>query len=140
MKKGLLLFTLIGGLIFSAMIRISFNLNDGFVFNDFMLKFLPLPLFDFAKADPNQLFLTSTIVGYVFYLIFCLIGLDRIKPKKPGIFFTFLSFVLLTLFASFYEITSIVKDYQGDFVGAHFRTGPVLFMIGLILFLQIRRK
>ena len=39
---------------------------------------LPLQLFDFAVTDSNELSLTSQLIGYLIYLIFGILCLERL--------------------------------------------------------------
>ncbi|PLX11789.1 MAG: hypothetical protein C0597_14530 [Marinilabiliales bacterium] len=129
MKK--LSFTLlILGLLFSQLFRIVFNLNNGFEFHHITVKLLPIA--DYAGKASPQLFLTSTIIGYIAFVIFGIINTNKIK--SPDIFKSALIFTFIAILVSFFEFTSILEDINGTFQGKHFRIGWLLFLLGLWIF------
>jgi hypothetical protein len=129
MKKRSLFF-LITGLIFSQIIIIRFNLNNGFEFHNFWIKILPLA--DYAGKSSPELYLTSTILGYIAFIIF---GVKHTnKSKYPRIFKSALMFTGIAIVVTFFEFTSILEDLNGTFQGKHFRIGWLLFLLGIWIF------
>ncbi|MDY6801209.1 MAG: hypothetical protein SVU94_08305 [Bacteroidota bacterium] len=129
MKKRSLLF-LITGLIFSQIIIIRFNLNNGFEFHNFWIKILPLA--DYAGKSSPELYLTSTILGYIAFIIFGVVNTN--KHKYPEIFKSALMFTAIAVVVTFFEFTSILEDLNDTFQGKHFRIGWLLFIVGLWIF------
>lgn len=128
MKKLSLLF-LILGLLFGQLLRITFNLNNGFEFHMVSIKLLPIA--DYAGGSP-QLFLTSTILGYIAFIIFGAINTNKIK--SPSIFKSALMFTAISIVVTFFEFTSILEDINNTFQGKHFRIAWPLFFLGLWIF------
>ncbi len=129
MKKTSL-FLLITGLFFSQIIVIRFNLNNGFEFHNLWIKFLPIA--DYAGKSSGELFLTSTILGYIAFVIF---GVNHTnKSKYPQIFKSALMYTGIAVVVTFFEFTSILEDLNGTFQGKHFRIGWLLFLLGLWIF------
>ena len=69
--KKLSFVLLILGLIFSQLFIVTFNLDNGFEFHKFLIK--PLPIADYAGKSSPELYLTSTILGYIAFVIFGII-------------------------------------------------------------------
>ena len=126
--KKLSLILLILGLLFSQLIIATFNLNNGFEFHRFAIKILPI--FDYAGTGSMQLFLTSTVLGYIFFVIFGVLNTNKIK--SPGVFKSALMFSGIAIVVTFFEFTSILEDLYGNFQGKHFRIGWLLFLLGLL--------
>ncbi|MBU8892330.1 MAG: hypothetical protein KOO66_06095 [Bacteroidales bacterium] len=129
MKKlsAILLFT---GLIFSQLILLKFNLNNGFEFHDIWFRILPLA--DYAGNSSPELYLTSTILGYIAFVTFSVLNTNKIK--SPEIFKPALMFSGITIVLIFFEFTSILEDLNSGFQGKHFRIGWFLFLLGLWIF------
>jgi hypothetical protein len=128
--KKLSLILLLVGLIFSQLFIIVFNLNNGFEYHHYTIKLLPIA--DYAGKASPQLFLTSTIVGYIAFVIFGFIHTNKIK--SPDIFKSSLMFTGISIVVAFFEFTSILEDLNGTFQGKHFRIGWLLFLLGLWIF------
>lgn len=128
---------LILGLLFSVVIRFNFNLRDGFQISGTWIH-IPGQLLDIAVKSSNELFLTSHIVGYIFYLSFGLLAVKRIDIKKQInkvlliIFFALVGLVFLNEFYSWYQ------DFNHQFTGRHFRIGFLVFLLGSLIFGQQR--
>jgi len=128
--KKLSLLLLILGLLFGQLLIITFNLNDGFEFHKVSLKFIPIAAYA-GKASP-QLYLTSTILGYIAFVIFGVLNTNKVT--SPSIFKSALMFSGITIVVSFFEFTSILEDLNGTFQGKHFRISWLLFFLGLWIF------
>jgi len=136
-KQKILLGLLILGLVFSSLVRLQFNLSDGFVSHGVMIKFIPLPLFDYA-GQSGDLSLTSTIFGYLFFLLAgVLLFLKTRKNKLQRRLW--LGFLFITLYATYFEWTSLMQDINLTYAGQHLRMGPVLFLLGLVLYIRSYR-
>jgi hypothetical protein len=133
-RQKLTLVFLLLGLIFSSIIRIRFNVSNGFEFVGFWIT--PLPsIFDFAAIQSGDLALTSTAFGYLFLIISGILMLQDIKKlrQKTRSLIVFLS---VTLLALVFESVSMVQDFSSDFAGQHLRIGFALFLFGLFLFVN----
>ena len=122
---------LILGLIFSSLIRIRFNVSNGFEFQGFWIT--PLPsIFDFAAMRSSDLTLTSTILGYLFLVIsgFLMPGdFKSIRQKTTSL----TVFLALTLLALVFESVAVIQDISSSFRGQHLRIGLALFVFGLFI-------
>jgi len=128
--KKISLVLLITGLFFSQIIVIRFNLNNGFEFHNVWIKILPLA--DYAGKSSVEMYLTSTILGYIAFLVF---GVKHTnKNKYPRIFKSALMFTGIAVVVIFFEFTSILEDLNGTFQGKHFRIGWLLFLLGIWIF------
>ena len=137
-KQKLSLGFLILGLIFSSIIRVRFNVSNGFEFQGFWIT--PLPsIFDFAVVRSSDLALTSTSFGYLFLIISGLFMLSDFKALRQKT--TSLTvFLVLTLLALVFEFVSIIQDISSSFVGQHLRIGLVLFLFGLLILVNSFRS
>lgn len=133
-KQKILFGLLILGLIFSSLVRIRFNLSDGFIFHDVWTKLLPLPLFDYAKQS-GDLSLTSTIIGYLFFAVSGILLVSEVKTNKLAKA-VLTGFLLITVYSTYFEWTSLMQDINSHFIGQHLRMGPVLFLLGLVLYIR----
>jgi len=128
--KKISLFLLFIGLFLSQIIVIRFNLNDGFDFHNLWIKILPIA--DYAGTSSEEMYLTSTILGYIAFIIF---GVKHTnKNKYPRIFKSALMFTGIAVVVTFFEFTSILEDLNGTFQGKHFRIGWLLFLLGIWIF------
>lgn len=127
--KKISLALLIVGLLLGQLVRIIFNVHDGFEFHTISLKLLPIA--DYGGGSSEQ-FLTSTILGYLAFIAFGVINTNR--QKYPGIFKSALMFTGASLVVAFFEFTSIIEDYNNTFQGKHFRIAWLLFFLGLWIF------
>jgi hypothetical protein len=136
--KKLSLALLILGLVFGQLVVLTFNLNNGFEIRDITIKLLPIA--DYAGKASPQLFLTSTILGYLAFIIFGIINTN--KTKYPTIFKSTLMYSGIVIVVTFFEFTSILEDLNGTFQGKHFRIGWLLFFLGLWIFSKqyLKRK
>lgn len=136
-KSKILLALLILGLVFSSLVRLQFNLSDGFVSHGVMIKFIPLPLFDY-DGQSGDLSLTSTIFGYLFFLLTgVLFFLETMENKLQRRLW--LGFLFITLYATYFEWMSLMQDINLTYAGRHLRMGPVLFLLGLVLYIRSYR-
>ncbi|MEE4197197.1 MAG: hypothetical protein V2I54_06105 [Bacteroidales bacterium] len=129
MKKQSL-FLLIAGLVLSQFIVIRFNLNDGFEFHNFWIKLLPIA--EYAGESSEESYLTSTLLGYLAFIIFGVTHTS--KQKFPEIFKSTLMFTGIAIVVTFFEFTSILEDLNGTYQGKHFRIGWLLFLVGFWIF------
>ncbi len=127
-KLSLILLTL--GLIFSQIVVVRFNLNNGFEFHNLWIKILPIA--DYAGKSSSEFYLTSTILGYIAFVVFGVLNTNKIK--SPEIFKSVLMFSAITIVVTFFEFTSILEDLNSTFQGKHFRIGWLLFFLGLWIF------
>ncbi len=127
--KKLSFILIILGLLLSQIVRITFNLNDGFEYHGFIFS---LSIADYAGKASNELFLTSTILGYIAFLIFGIINTNKIH--SPEIFKSAFMFSAISLVVTFFEFTSILEDLNGIFYGKHFRIGWLLFILAFWIF------
>lgn len=128
--KKLSLILIILGILLSQVLRIAFNLNDGFEYHGFIIKLLPIA--DYAGRASNELYLTSTILGYIAFLIFGIMNTNKVQ--SPEIFKSAFMFSAIALVVTFFEFTSILEDLNGTFHGKHFRIGWLLFVLALWIF------
>ena len=137
-KQKLSLGFLILGLIFSSIIRVRFNVSNGFEFQGFWIT--PLPsIFDFAVIRSSDLALTSTSFGYLFLIIsglFMLSDFKALRQKNTSL----IIFLVLTFLALVFEFVSIIQDISSSFVGQHLRIGLVLFLFGLLILVNSYRS
>ena len=129
MKRSSLIL-LILGLVFSQLVLIKFNLNNGFEFHNFIIRLLPIA--DYAGKISQMSYLTSVIVGYILFVIFGIINTN--KQKAPEIFKSALMFSGIAIVITFFEFTSILEDMNGTFQGKHFHIGWLMFLLGLWIF------
>ena len=133
-KQKLSLAFLILGLIFSSIIRVRYNVSNGFEFQGFWITLLP-SIFDFAAMRSSDLALTSTSLGYLFLVIsglFMLSDFKALKHKTTSL----IVFLVLTLLALVFESFSIIQDISSNFAGQHLRIGLALFLFGLLIFVN----
>ena len=128
--KKLSIILLLLGLIFSQIIVVRFNLNNGFQFHNFWFKILPIA--SYAGKSSPELYLTSTILGYIAFVIFGILNTNKVK--SPGIFKSALMFSGITIVVTFFEFTSVLEDLNSTFQGKYFRIGWLLFFLGLWIF------
>jgi hypothetical protein len=126
------------GFIFSSMVRVRFNISNGFDFHSFWIKIIPTPIFDFAIYSSNGLYLTTTIFGYLFFVAFGFFMINelkslKVKSKSPMLF------LLFTLCAILFEFTTIIQDVYSSYNGQHLRIGPALLIFGLLIFIKNNR-
>ena len=126
------------GFIFSSLVRIRFNISNGFDFHSFWINILPTPIFDFAGHSSNELYLTSTVFGYLFFVASGFFMINEFKSLKIGSVSS-LIFLLLTLCALLFEFTSIMQDVFSSYIGQHLRIGPALLIFGLLIFVKNNR-
>lgn len=91
-----------------------------------------MPIADYAGKSSPELYLTSTILGYIAFVIFAVLNTNKVK--SPGIFKSALMFSAITIVVTFFEFTSILEDLNSTFQGKHFRIGWLLFFLGLWIF------
>lgn len=136
-KQKLSLGFLILGLIFSSIIRVRFNVSNGFEFQGFWITLFP-SIFDFAAIRSSDLTLTSTSFGYLFLVIsglFMLSDFKALRQKNTSLTI----FLVLTFLALVFEFVSIIQDISSSFVGQHLRIGLVLFLFGLLILVNSYR-
>ncbi|OFX18296.1 MAG: hypothetical protein A2033_17765 [Bacteroidetes bacterium GWA2_31_9] len=133
-KLKLSIVFLIFGLIFSSIIRLQFNTSSGFEFQKALIT-LPLPIFDFAAHSSNNLVLSSSFIGYFFFVVFGLLLISDFKSLISKNMLLVI-FMLLTFAAIVFEINSLIQDFNSNFTGHHLRIGPTLFLLGLLVYLR----
>ena len=134
-KQKLTIALLLLGLILSSMIRIRFNISNGFEFHNFWINIIPLPLSDYCGESSPELFLTSTILGYFIFILSGLFMLRNLKWDKFNVL-NKIGFLVFAICATVPELTSIIQDLNSEFMGQHLRAGPILFIAGLIIFIK----
>lgn len=127
------LYILMTGLIFSATFGFKYNLAHGLELKGFWIS-IPIQFLDFAVTSSNQLFLTSQLIGYLFYFIFGILCMKYFGSLISNarimliIYFGLIGIVFLS------EIYSIYQDLNNQFTGRHFRIGFTVFLLGLAIF------
>lgn len=117
---------LILGLIFSIVL-ITFRIENGFEFLNIQSEF---SIIDVAFYKSNETYLSSIIIGYLFYLIFSLIMMRKInRNEKKGLLF----FSLLSLIGISFELKVFYENLNGMNNGAHLRIGIPLALIGFFI-------
>jgi len=129
MKKTSLIL-LILGLIFGQLFIFTFNLNNGFEFHKVLIRFIPIA--DYAGKTSQDLYLTTTILGYIAFVIFGVLNTNKVK--SPTIFKSALMFSAIAIVVTFFEFTSILEDLNNSFQGKHFHIGWLLFFLGFWIF------
>jgi hypothetical protein len=124
---------LVLGLVFSSLVRFTFNLQDGFVFHSWWIN--PLPLFNFAEDGSSMLNLTSTAAGYLFYIVAGLFFIKDVRENARWLLIT-LGYIFVTVYAVYFEMMAMLDDLQGKFSGQHLWAGPVLFLLGLLIYFK----
>ena len=128
--KKISLTLLLVGLLFSQIILVLFNLNQGFEFHKVIFRIIPFV--DYAGKASSQLQLSSCIIGYLFFFVFGL--LNTSKEKYPQIFKSVVMYSAIALVLVFFELTSILEDIYGNFQGKHFYIGWLLFLLGMWIY------
>ena len=129
-RTKILLAVLILGLIFSSMFGINYNITNGFEFNSFWYVLLPIKLLDFSGSDPNQLYLTSRILGYFIYALFGILLFTDFKTNRTGIL-SYIFYLLIVFYAIYFEGNAILQDIRVNYTGQHLWIGTTLFILGL---------
>jgi hypothetical protein len=137
-KKIILWIILLAGLVFSSTIRLKFNLHGGFTFSSLWFTLIPIPLFDYGNISPINL-LTTTVVGYLFYIAYGIIFLISGKHRFTLIILI-VGLLSLSIIGSAIEISTFLHDINGQYVGRHLRMGPTIFILGLYSMIQIKSK
>uniref|UniRef100_UPI0032176289 hypothetical protein n=1 Tax=uncultured Draconibacterium sp. TaxID=1573823 RepID=UPI0032176289 len=138
-KQKLLLGLLIFGFILSSIIRVRFNLSDGFEFHNFWIT--PIPsIFDFAALSSSELELTTTILGYLSFLIAGILMLRIVRSSANNKDLSVIAFLVVTCFAIIFEFSSVIQDLNSSFGGKHLRMGLILFVISLTLLFKSHRE
>jgi hypothetical protein len=120
------------GLIFSSVMRIRFQFDEGFQFDNFWVRLIPLPLTDICLQSSNEELLTSTFVGYLFYNFFGLLMLKEFRLSRLGVM-VLIAFLILCNYALLAELSSVYAGMYQQYDGQYFRIGPLLFVISVIL-------
>lgn len=129
--KGSLVF-LILGFFLSSVIRMKFNISNGFEFHNLWITWLP-SFFDFALLSSSEHALTTTFLGYIFFISSGFLMLNNLKNlgNKNKRLTTFLG---LSAFALLFELISLAQDLFTSYYGQHLRIGLILFILGIIVF------
>jgi hypothetical protein len=130
-KQKQFLILLAVGFVLSGIVKIEFSLNPGFVFHGLNIS-LPLPLFDFAE-ESGQTRLSTELAGYLFYAIAGLVFIGELKSNKRWLLIT-LGFILVTLYAVYFEASAWAAGMSGEYNGEHMSIGPILFLLGLLIY------
>ena len=137
-KKIILWTILLAGLVLSSTIRLKFNLHEGFTFSNLWITLIPLPFFDHGNITPIE-FLTTTVVGYLFYIAFGIMFLISGKHRFTMIILI-VGLLTLSIIGSVIEISTFLQDINGQYVGRHLRMGPTIFILGLYTMIQTKSK
>lgn len=134
LRQKITLGFLILGFIFSSIIRIRFNIDNGFEFHNLWITWIP-SFFNFALLSSSEQTLTTTFLGYSFFIAS---GFLMLKPTKgPGAKNKGLVFFLgLVAFALTFELISLFQDLFFSYYGQHLRMGLLIFLLGIIIFRQ----
>ena len=117
---------LILGLIFSIVL-ITFRIENGFEFLNIQSE---LSIIDVAFNKSNETYLSSTIIGYLFYLIFSLTMWRKTNRNGKN---RLLIFSLLILIGISFELKVLYESLNLIYNGAHFRIGIPLALIGFFI-------
>ncbi|MCG8411869.1 MAG: hypothetical protein MI739_11370 [Bacteroidales bacterium] len=128
--KKLSLVLLFLGLIFGQLLIFTFNLNNGFEFHKTIFRLLPIA--DYSGTGSQESYLSSNILGYLFFLVFAIVNLN--KSKWPSTFKASLLFLLIVLVVTFFELTSIIQDMNNLYSGKYFRIAWLLFLLGIWIY------
>ena len=137
-KQKLILVLIVLGYIFSSLLRIKFNLSDGFEFHDFWFTLLPFPFFKIAVESSDVSWLTSTIFGYLFYAFAAIVLIKTSLGSKTG-FLMSIAFVLAVIYAIYVEGSSFSQDLNSNYIGQFLHIGPFLGVLGALVFLKVRK-
>ena len=133
-RQKISLVFLILGLLFSSIIRVRFNISNGFEFHNIWITWIP-SIFDFALLSTKEQDLTSTFLGYIFFAVFGILMLNQIKrPVNKNKNLT--TYLGLTVFALLFELISLAQDLYTSYYGQHLRIGMLLFFFGIIVYYQ----
>ncbi len=137
-KQKLTLALLILGFILSSTVRIRFNISDGFEFHNFWIT--PIPsVFDFAVRSSPDYELTTTILGYLSFLIAGIIMIKMVGKYNNSNLSIFV-FLIVTFCAILFEFSSVIQDLNSNYGGKHLRIGLILFLISLLLLVRRNRE
>ena len=117
---------LILGLIFSIVL-ITYRIENGFEFLNIQSE---LSIIDVAFNKSKETYLSSTIIGYLFYLIFSLTMWRKTNRNEKN---RLLIFSLLTLIGISFELKTLYESLNGIYNGGHFRIGIPLALIGFLI-------
>lgn len=127
---------LILGLLFSATLGFKFNLSNGFEYKGLWF-FVPVQFFDLAVKSSNETFLTSHLIGYLFYILFAIYCFKQFDLSLKAIRMILIVFCILTGMVLLSDFYSFYQDLNNQFTGRHFRIGLTVFTIGLILIFRL---
>lgn len=130
---------LVLGLVFSSIFRIKFNLDDGFVFRDYWVSLIPGTILDFSGSSETH-YLTTTFIGYIFYFLFGFGFLRRIRKEQESVQVLLIVLFILTSWATFVELKSMIADSLSEYDGMHFRVGPLICLLGVIVYSRAKEK
>lgn len=120
------------GFIFSSIIRIRFNIDNGFEFHNLWITWIP-SFFNFALLSSSEQTLTTTFLGYIFFVTSGFIMFKSTKgleSKNKSLIF----FLGLSAFALLFESISLIQDLFFSYYGQHMRIGLLLLIMGLVIF------
>ena len=123
---------LILGLVFSIFL-ITFRIHNGFELLGFKVAY---SLYDHAMNSSSETYLTSSVLGYFFYLLFGILMWSKVHKTNRIILITFL---LLIILGMFFELKVIIESISNPIKGAHFRIGLLLAIIGFGILLNKKR-
>lgn len=120
------------GLLFSSIIRVRFNISNGFEFHNWWVTWTP-SIFDFALLSSSEHALTSTFGGYLFFALSGFLMLNHMKDfgYKNKMLSAFLG---LSVIALAFELISLGQDLFTSYYGQHLRMGLLLFLLGIVVF------
>ena len=130
MKKEILLLIL-GAL--TSIFLIKFDLQNGFEFLNIRIQH---SLIDFAGKASLDKFLTTQIIGYLFFVFFILSIRKNFTDKKRIVL---IAFIILLITGIYNETFAIYENIIGKFEGRHCRVGITLTILGILFLISIKR-
>jgi hypothetical protein len=124
MNKVLSLVILILALLFSHFVILNFNLNGGFTCHG--VKFQALPLVAFSGQVSDNKVLTSSVLGYILFIVFLLANFKRAKTITPKLLY---SMLFISVASVLFELYSFFLDYNNTYTGQRLRVGFVVYLI-----------
>ncbi|MEO9570805.1 MAG: hypothetical protein ABJH82_14070 [Polaribacter sp.] len=130
MKKEIILLIL-GAL--TSIFLLKFDLQNGLEFLNIRIQH---SLIDFARKSSSDKFLTTQIIGYLFFVIFILSIRKNFTDKKR---IAIIVFIILLAIGIYNELFAIYENIIGKFEGRHCRVGIILTTLGTLFLISIKR-
>lgn len=118
----------------NSLILFKFNLQDGINFSGIKIQY---SLIDYSGKYSNETFLTTQLIGYIFFLIFILMIKKHFQYKKR---IAIVAFIIILIIGVFNESTAIYEDLMGIFEGRHCRVGNTLTVLGILFMLKSNKN